>query len=98
MPSRTDHDRRDAQDACYATIVLHMRPYIRRMNEEARAIIEQEAADYDGSDPVDWTAVGEAAAYRALTSYGVKLPDRKVEHIAATLTAGGPAAIDPPRS
>ena len=94
MPSRTDHDRRDAQDAAYATIVLHMRPYIRRMTEEARAHIEQEAAEYDGSDPVDWTAVGEAAAYSALTKQGVILPQRKLDAIQATLKAGGAPALE----
>lgn len=94
MPARTDHDRRDAQDASYATIVLHVRPFIRRMAEEARAIIEKEAAEYDGADELDWTAIGEAAAYSVLDKYGIKLSDRKLNAIAATLVASGPAALE----
>ena len=76
------------------TVSTHIRPYITRMVEEAYAHIEQEAAEYDGSEPVDWISVGEAAAYRALTSYGVSLPAHKVNAISQALKAGGAPALN----
>lgn len=94
MPARTDHDRRDAQDAGRTTVLLHLKPFIRRMTEETYALIEQEAAEYDGSDPVDWTAVGEAAAYSVLHKYGIAIAQRKLDLVAATLVAGAAPALE----
>lgn len=71
MPARTDHDRRDAQHASRAEIAVTYARYIRRSTEEAYAYIEEEAARYDGTTPIDWSAVGKAAAHRALRSYGI---------------------------
>lgn len=88
MPARTDHDRRDAQSAARATVSMQMGPYIRRMVERAYAIIEKEASENDGADPVDWVAVGQDAAYRALTEQGVRIPDRALAAVRAAIEAG----------
>lgn len=91
MPARTDHDRRDAQHAARATIAIAMGRYIRRVTEEAYAHIEQEATEYDGSDALDWSAVGAAAANRALSSYGVTQAERAIEGTAALDAGDDPA-------
>jgi len=80
MPSRTDHDRRDAQHAARATIAIFMARYIRRMTEEAYAHIEEEATRYDGTSALDWSDVGRAAAHQALATYGVSTgPERAID-------------------
>lgn len=92
MPARTDHDRRDAQHAVRATLAVEIGRYVRRITEEAYAHIEQEATEHDGDRPVDWTAVGIAAAHRALGSYGIVVgPQRAIdaEHTAAIGVGGG---------
>lgn len=90
MPARTDHDRRDAQHAVRATVAIEIGRYVRRIVEEAYAVIEQEAADYehDGRD-IDWSAVGIAAAHRALSSYGIVVgPTRAIDAVAVEVGAG----------
>lgn len=90
MPARTDHDRRDAQHAARATIAIAMGRYIRRVTEEAYAKIEQEAAEYDGSEPVNWSAVGAAAANQSLASYGAGSSlERAIEAEHVALEVGG---------
>jgi hypothetical protein len=80
LASRTDHDRRDAQHAARATIAIELARYVRRVTEAAYAHIEEEAASYDGSAAVDFTATGIAAAHRALTEYGIFIgPARAIE-------------------
>ena len=70
MPARTDHDRRDAQHAARATIAVAMGRYVRRLTEAAYAHVEEVAtSEHDGE--IDWSAVGAAAANRALAAYGV---------------------------
>lgn len=92
MPARTDHDRRDAQHSARVAVAEALGRYVRRITEEAYAEIEKEAADYDGAAPVDWSAVGRAAAHRALTSYGVTVaPERALEAPSAALEAGAGA-------
>ncbi len=76
MPARTDHDRRDAQHSARVAVAEAFGRYIRRVTEEAYAHVEEAAAKYDGSEDVDWSAVGRAAAHRALTAYGVTVPER----------------------
>ena len=89
MPARTDHDRRDAQHAARATIAIAMGRYIRRITEEAYAHIEQAATEHDGGSH-DWSAIGTAAADRALSSYGVVTPAAAIDaDSVAELTAGG---------
>jgi len=87
VPARTDHDRRDAQSAARATVAMHMGPYIRRMTERAYALIEKEASENDGTEPIDWIASGQAAAYRALTEQGVRLHDRALEAVRVAIAA-----------
>ena len=80
MASRTDHDRRDAQHAARATVAIEIQRYVRRVTEAAYAHIEEEAATYDGSSTVDFTAAGIAAAHRALAEYGIYIgPARAIE-------------------
>lgn len=79
MPARTDHDRRDAQHAVRATVAMEIGRYVRRIVEESYAYIEQEATEHDGGT-VDWSAVGIAAAHRALASYGIQVgPTRAID-------------------
>ena len=66
---------------------MQMGPYIRRMTERAYAIIEKEATD-NGSEPKDWVAAGQDAAYRALAEQGVRIPDRALEVVRLALEAG----------
>lgn len=88
MPARTDHDRRDAQHAARATIAIAMGRYIRRVTEEAYAHIEERATRDDGSEAIDWSAVGASAANQALGSYlNAGTPERAIE-AAAALEAG----------
>lgn len=80
MAARTDHDRRDAQHAARATIAITMGRYIRRVTEEAYAHIEERATRDDGKQTIDWSAVGAAAADRAIGSYlGAANPDRAID-------------------
>lgn len=89
MAARTDHDRRDAQHAVRATVAIEMGRYIRRIQEEAYAHIEQEAAEHDGRTDIDWSAVGIAAAHRALSSYGIVVgPQRAIDAAPVALEAG----------
>lgn len=76
MPARTDHDRRDAQHSARVAVAEAFGRYIRRVTEEAYAHVEEAAAAYDGTQDVDWSAIGRAAAHRALTAYGVTVPER----------------------
>lgn len=94
MPARTDHDRRDAQDAGRTTVLLHLKPFVRRMTEETYAVIEQEVAENDSVDPIDWTAVGEAAAYKVLSKYGIALSQRKLDTVKATLVGSETPALE----
>lgn len=88
MPARTDHDRRDAQHAVRATVSMELGRYVRRIVEEAYAHIEQEATEHDDRD-VDWSAVGIAAAHRALASYGITVgPSRAIDAETLVLDAG----------
>ncbi len=73
---------------------MQMGPYIRRMVERAYAIIEKEASENDGTDPIDWIASGQDAAYRALAEQGVRIPDRALEGIRAALEAGDAPALE----
>lgn len=87
MPARTDHDRRDAQHAARGVIAIAMGRYIRRIQEEAYAHIEQAATEEH--DDIDWSEVGAAAANRALRSYGVAAPGALVDAVpVAELGAG----------
>ncbi len=89
MPARTDHDRRDAQHAARATVAIAMGRYIRRITHEAYTEIE-EVATRDHIGDVDWSAVGTAAANRALTSYGViEAPAGAIDGSAVALEPGG---------
>jgi hypothetical protein len=88
MPARTDHDRRDAQHAVRATVAIEIGRYVRRIIEEAYAHVEQEATEHDGRE-VDWSAVGIAAAHRALSSYGIVVgPTRAIDAESVALEAG----------
>lgn len=79
MPSRTDHDRRDAQHACRATIAIEIGRYLRRVTEAGYAHIEETVTALEGDEHVDHTALGIAAAHRALASYGIYVgPDRTI--------------------
>lgn len=91
MPARTDHDRRDAQHAVRASIAIELGRYVRRITEEAYTYIEQEATEHDhDGEVVDWSAVGIAAAHRALASYGITVgPSRAIDSASvAELEAG----------
>lgn len=73
MAARTDHDRRDAQQAARSTVAIYISRYVRRVTEEAYAHIEEVNANHDG-EARDWSAVGVDAAHRALSSHGIDNP------------------------
>ena len=62
--------------------------YIRRIQEEAYAHIEERATRDDGTE-IDWSAVGSAAANQALGSYlGAGNPERAIEGTVSALDVG----------
>lgn len=70
MPSGSDHVRRDAEHAARSDIRVQVMRYIRRMDEEAKAhIAEAIAAAEATGGVVDGTAIGKAAAARAISVY-----------------------------
>lgn len=79
MPARTDHDRRDAQDAARAEIRVAMNRYIRRVYEGALAHIEERATSHDGITPIDWVYEGKVAAHSSLHSWGIDPPVATIE-------------------
>lgn len=95
MPARTDHERRDAQHAATATVMIYLGKYRRRLIEEAYAHIEEVTTRHDGIGSVDWTEVGKAGAYRALANYGIDVaPEGAIEGVAPALEAGADPALD----
>jgi hypothetical protein len=65
----SDHDRRDAEHALRAEIALLVGPYIRRILEQGKAIIQTDLESLTGEEDVDGTAIGRAAAARAAAEY-----------------------------
>jgi hypothetical protein len=70
MPSVSDHDRRDAWSAMRAEIRIQVSRYVRRMEETAKGIIQEEleSATQNG-EPVEGTQVGRVAAAHAIATY-----------------------------
>lgn len=68
MPAHSDHIRRDAQHASRSDIMVQISKYTRRVNEAAKAHIEQAlAAETEGT--IDGTALGREAAAVAISTY-----------------------------
>jgi hypothetical protein len=86
MAGRTDHFTRDAQHACRGYISMGVSPYIRRMQEQGYAHIAEEGTKNDKDKNA--TAVGIAAAQRALAAYNLPDPGAVNETIAPALPAG----------
>lgn len=63
--------------------------YVRRITEESYAHIEEEATRNDGSSVIDWAAVGQAAAHRALAAYGAgATPERAIDASSKAVESG----------
>lgn len=70
MPAVSDHIRRDAEHAARSRIRVQLHKYLRRMDQDAKAEIAKAIAAADATgEPVDGTAIGEAAAAWAISVY-----------------------------
>lgn len=90
MATHQDHDRQDAHHAIRIELSGRMGQYMRRLREEAYAIVNKEAAEYDGDEPIDWFARGRMAANEALANWGIGYPSASLD------PAPPAAAIDAP--
>lgn len=57
--------------------------YVRRLTEEAYALIELKGTEHDGIGTIDWSKVGADSADRALGSYGILEPSPALDGDAA---------------
>ncbi len=94
MARVTDHDTRDAEHASRMEIAVVVGPYIRRMNEMAKAYIQEAIEEATkGEQSVDGTAIGRAAALRAAAAY-FTLADKPREIIEGTAASAAISETD----
>lgn len=67
MPAHSDHIRRDAQHAARSDVMVEIAKYVRRVNEAAKAHIDEALANTEGT--IDGTRLGREAAKAAVTAY-----------------------------
>lgn len=66
MAARSDHERRDAEHAAGAEIAIEVTRYIRRIQDEAKKLIQEDFLVAERENrPVDGTAIGRTAGRRA---------------------------------